>query len=183
MTKTQNDIYNTLIFRELLPPPIAQCKINGSLSDLANPTLLHRSMTYCGRAFDVRRNCFRSAELKRASLCSHLTAAFLCLCLIVSAFFLGSCQQEEVRTTGMQQLYQESQHLNQAGLDSIDSFTTKLGDYINAHPSVLEDELYEPLINNINLSLAPYGYCVKVTTVSVGVKVETDWKGEKFINF
>lgn len=83
----------------------------------------------------------------------------------------------------MQQLYQESQHLNQASLDSIDSFTTKLGGYINAHPSVLEDELYEPLINNINLSLAPHGYCVKVTTVSVGVKVETDWKGEKFINF
>jgi hypothetical protein len=83
----------------------------------------------------------------------------------------------------MQQLYQESQHLNQAGLDSIDSFTTKLGVYINAHPSVLEDELYEPLINNINLSLAPYGYYVKVTTVNVGVKVETDWKGEKFINF
>ena len=158
MSNIHNFQYNTLIARELLPPPVAQCKINGSLSDLANPTLLHRSLTYCGRAF-------------------------LCLCLIVSAFFLGSCQQEETHISGMQQLYQESQHLNQASLDSIDSFTTKLGVYINAHPSVLEDELYEPLINNINLSLAPYGYYVKVTTVNVGVKVETDWKGEKFINF
>ena len=83
----------------------------------------------------------------------------------------------------MQQLYQESQHLNQAGLDSIDHYIAKLGGYINAHPSVLKDELYEPLINNINLSLAPHGYYVKVTAVSVGVKVETDWKGEKFINF
>lgn len=158
MTNTRNNTYNTLIFRELLPPPIAQCKINNKPLGTAIPALL--------------------------SLASALgSRAFLCLCLIVSAFFLGSCQQEEVRTTGMQQLYQESQHLNQASLDSIDSFTTKLGDYINAHPSVLEDELYEPLINNINLSLAPYGYCVKVTTISVGVKVETDWKGEKFINF
>ena len=112
-----------------------------------------------------------------------MSRAFLCLCLIVSTFILGSCQQEETPISGMQQLYQESQHLNQASLDSIDSFTTKLGDYINAHPSVLEDELYESLINNINLSLAPYGYCVKVTTVNVSVKVETDWKGEKFINF
>ena len=83
----------------------------------------------------------------------------------------------------MQQLYQESQHLNQASLDSIDCFTTKLGDYINAHPSVLEDELYEPLINNINLSLAPYGYCVKVTTVNVGVKINTDWEGFKFYSY
>ena len=45
--------YNTLILRELLPPPIAQCKINTVPSGITTPTLLHRSMTYCGRAFVV----------------------------------------------------------------------------------------------------------------------------------
>ena len=83
----------------------------------------------------------------------------------------------------MQQLYQESQHLNQASLDSIDHYIAKLGKYVKSTPSAVEDELFQPIVNNINLSLAPHGYYVKVTTLNVGVKVETDWKGEKFINF
>lgn len=88
-----------------------------------------------------------------------------------------------MRTFGMQQLYQESQHLNQAGLDSINHFTAKVQKYINSTPSAVEDELFQPIVNNINLSLAPHGYYVKVTNVSVGIKINTDWEGIKFYSY
>ena len=114
-------------------------------------------MTYCGRAF-------------------------LCLCLMTFTFFIASCQQEEVRTTGMQQLYQESQTLNQASLDSIDHFTAKLGKYINSHLSVLDDELYDPLISNVRKAYALHGYKAEVT-MNVGIKINTDWEGIKFYSY
>ena len=77
------------------PPQLTKLNKNNSILGKATPALHHTAFRRMSRAFDVRRNCFRSAELKRASLSSHLTAAFYCLCLIVSTFSLGSCQQEE----------------------------------------------------------------------------------------
>ena len=140
------------------PPQLTKLNNNNNLSGIAGLTLFHTASR-------------------------RMSRVFYCLCLMTFTFFIASCQQEEVRTTGMQQLYQESQHLDQASLDSIDHFTAKLGKYIKSTPSAVDDELFEPIVNNINLSLAPHGYCVKVTTLNVGVKVNADWKGEKFINF
>lgn len=123
MTNTQNNIYNTLIARELLPPPIAQCKINGSLSDLANPTLLHRSVTYCGRAF-------------------------LCLCLIVSAFFLGSCETYEDPTHAvMQGYFDESQGLSGASSDSVSRFSQKVETFTTRTPEAKNDPLYTKILS------------------------------------
>ena len=71
MTNTQSNTYNTLITMELLPPPpITSCRINNNLSDLADPALLHRSMTYCGRVF-------------------------LYLCLIIPTLTFASCESYE----------------------------------------------------------------------------------------
>ena len=157
MINKPNNTYNTLIARELLPPPVAQYEINNKPLGIAIPALL--------------------------SLVSALgSRAFLCLCLMAFTFFIASCQQEEVRTSGMQQLYQESQTLNQASLDSIDHFTAKLGKYINSHLSVLDDELYDPLISNVRKAYALHGYKAEVT-MNVGIKINTDWEGIKFYSY
>lgn len=81
----------------------------------------------------------------------------------------------------MQQLYQESQKLSDASIDSIKTFTTKFSGYISAKPASQEDELYQPTIDNISNAAAQYGY--KLTVANVGVMVETAWDGEKRLTF
>lgn len=96
---------------------------------------------------------------------------------VVNIFFASCSKLEKVHFSGMQQLYQESQNLNQTSLDSTKSFTTQLGMFVKFNLVAIENELYHPLIinNNINLSLAPYGCRLKEIVADVGVKLNAEW--------
>ena len=173
MAKTWSDTYNTLIARELLPPPVAQCRINKNIFGTATPTLLHRSMTYCGRAFDVRRNCFRSAELKRASLSSHLTAALLFLCLMTFTFFFASCESYEDPTHEVLRGYfDESKGLFEVSTDSVNRFSAKVNEFTTRIPAAQNDPLYTQIKSNI-----------KAASLKINITINDQWDGEKFITF
>ena len=118
MTNTQNDTYNTLIVRELLPFPVAQCKINNKPLGTATPALL--------------------------SLASALgSRAFLCLCLMTFTFFLGSCETYEDPTHAVLQGYfDESQGLSGASSDSISRFSQKVETFTTCTPATKNDPLY-----------------------------------------
>ena len=70
MNKTYS-IYNSLIFRRLLPPPISACNVNNTQTSLVLAPLLHQASAFCGRAF-------------------------LFLCLILPTPLLCSCERESI---------------------------------------------------------------------------------------
>ena len=127
MTNTRNNIYKTLILRELLPPPIAQCKINNKPLGIAIPALL--------------------------SLASALgSRAFLCLCLMAFTFFLGSCETYEDPTHAvMQGYFDESQGLSGASSDSISRFSQKVETFTTRISAAKNDPLYTRIQENIKL--------------------------------
>ena len=81
--------------RELLPPPIAQCKINISPIKVAISALHHTASR-------------------------RMSRAFLCLCLIIPTLFFASCETYEYPSHRVLQVFfEESQGLSQASTDSI----------------------------------------------------------------
>ena len=128
MTKTRNSTYNTLIMRELLPPPISSCRINITSSGDTTPALLHRSMTYCGRFF-------------------------MCLCLIFSTFFFASCESyEDPSHLLMQGYFEESQGLSQASTDSVARFSQKVNEFTTRIPEAKNDPHYTQIQSNIKMA-------------------------------
>ena len=110
MTKTRNSTYNTLIMRELLPPPIAQCKINISPIKVAISALHHTASR-------------------------RMSRAFLCLCLIIPTFFFASCESyEDPQNEVLKGYFEESKGLFQASTDSIRCFSAKVNEFTTRIP-------------------------------------------------
>jgi len=125
MTKTRNNTYNTLIMRELLPPPIAQCKINISPIKVAISALHHTASR-------------------------RMSRAFLCLCLIIPTLFFASCESyEDPQNEVLKGYFEESKGLFQASNDSIRCFSEKVDAFTKCTPSAKNDPLYTKIQENI----------------------------------
>lgn len=128
MTKTRNNTYNTLIMRELLPPPIAQCKIN--ISPIKVPiSALHHTAS------------------------RRMSRAFLCLCLIIPTFFFASCESyEDPQNEVLKGYFEESKGLFQASTDSISRFSAKVNEFTTRIPEAKNDPLYTQIQSNIKMA-------------------------------
>ena len=156
----QKKQHNTLIIRELLPPPISLCNnhISSNAFRSAIPALLHQAHAFCGRAF--------------ALMCIALPLAF------------ASCEKDVMEElTPMHSMFNESVNLQQATLDSITNFTHKFGGYVGSHPESRQDKYFDPTLQNLRDAAALYGYTIKETTVTAGITVNDEWDGETYIYF
>lgn len=126
MTKTRNSTYNTLIMRELLPSPIAQCKIN--ISPIKVPiSALHHTAS------------------------RRMSRAFLCLCLIIPTLFFASCESyEDPQNEVLKGYFEESKGLFQASTDSISRFSAKVNEFTTRIPEAKNDPLYGTRIPSRN---------------------------------
>ena len=150
--------HNTLIIRELLPPPISSCKVNDKRQKTTTFTLLHQAYASCGRAF--------------------------ALMFIVLPLAFASCEKEVMEElTPMHSMFNESVNLPQATLDSITTFTHKFGGYVGSHPESRQDKYFDPTLQNLRDAAALYGYTIKESSVTTGVTVNDEWDGEKIIYF
>lgn len=128
MTKTRNSTYNTLIMRELLPTPIAQCKINISPIKVAISALHHTASR-------------------------RMSRAFLCLCLIIPTFFFASCESYEYpQNEVLKGYFEESKGLFQASTDSISRFSAKVNEFTTRIPEAKNDPLYTQIQSNIKMA-------------------------------
>ena len=145
MTKTRNNTYNTLIMRELLPPPIAQCKINISPIKVAISALHHTASR-------------------------RMSRAFLCLCLFTFLLTFTSCEHlEDPSHSILEDYFYESQGLKQASNDSIRCFSEKVKTFANCTPSAKNDPLYTRIQENIRL--ATLRITIKIEDEWAGEKV------------
>ena len=83
----------------------------------------------------------------------------------------------------MHQMYDESVNLTQATVDSISCFCVKFSNYVTHNPQSKQDEYYEPTIQNVRTAAALHGYGIKVTEVTTGISLDTDWEGEFVYTF
>ena len=145
MTKTRNNKYNTLILRELLPPPIAQCKIN--ISPIKVPiSALHHTAS------------------------RRMSRAFLCLCLIIPTLFFASCESyEDPQNEVLKGYFEESKGLFQASTDSISRFSAKVKEFTTRIPEAKNDPLYTRIQENIRM--ATLRITIKIEDEWAGEKV------------
>lgn len=145
MTQTRNSTYNTLIMRELLPPPITSC----GLSDLA---FFH--------------SCYALSRMSFA----HRGRAFLCLCLCAFSLFFISCEHlEDPSHSILEDYFYESQGLKQVSNDSIRCFSEKVKTFANCTPSAKNDPLYTRIQENIRM--ATLRITIKIEDEWAGEKV------------
>lgn len=144
-----------------LPPPLTYINYKSSASNRsAINALLHQVYASCGRVF-----------------------LFLTLAM---PFLIASCSQGDTDVaplTPMHQMYDESVNLTQVQMDSITNFCVKFSGYVNRHPQSMQDEYFDPTIQNVRTAAALYGYDIKVTTITTGVTINDEWDGEIVINF
>ena len=118
MTNTQSDTYNTLITRELLPPPITSCRINNKSLRSATPALLH-------------------------TVSCRMSRALFCLCLMLSTLIFASCESYEYpQNEVLKGYFEESKGLFQASTDSISRFSAKVNEFTTRIPEAKNDPLY-----------------------------------------
>ena len=129
----QKKQHNTLIIRELLPPPpISLCNnhISSNAFRSAIPALLHQAHAFCGRAF--------------------------ALMFIALPLAFASCEKDVMEElTPMHSMFNESVNLPQATLDSITNFTHKFGGYVGSHPESRQDKYFDPTLQNLRM-LQPF---------------------------
>ena len=155
--------YNTLIIRELLPPPIS-CNVTSNIPSTAPCEELKTVPCY------IRLTPF-------------VAGLFVLLCLAVSLSF-ASCEKEVMEElTPMHQMYNESVTLPQATLDSITHFTYKFGGYVGTHPESRQDQYFTPTLQNLRDAAALHGCTIKETTVTTGITVNDEWDGESYLTF
>ncbi len=128
MTFTQSDTYNTLITRELLPPPIAQCKIN--ISPIKVPiSALHHTAS------------------------RRMSRALFCLCLMLSTLIFANCESYEYpQNEVLKGYFEESKGLSHASTDSISRFSAKVNEFTTRIPEAKNDPLYTRIQENIRLA-------------------------------
>ena len=108
---------NTLIMRELLPPPITSCDV--------------RKVIPVHNLFALSRMSF-----------AHRGRAFLCLCLCAFSLLFISCEHlEDPSHSILEDYFYESQGLKQASNDSIRCFSEKVKTFANCTPSAKNDPL------------------------------------------
>ena len=116
----QKKQHNTLIIRELLPPPIASCDIRKGIP-------VHNILALSRMSF------------------AHRGRAFLCLCLCAFSLFFTSCEHlEDPSHSILEDYFYESQGLKLASTDSIRCFSEKVKTFANCTPSAKNDPLYTP---------------------------------------
>ena len=113
---------------------------------------------------------------KAFTLCGAAFCAGMLLCTVVSC-------EKAFYPTPMLLMYEESIWLPDAQLDSIYRFTKKLDNYVLFHPDALQDEYYEPTVQNLNVALADYGYEYKEKNVGITIDIDTTWAGEHFFEY
>ena len=120
--------HNTLIHRELLPPPVASATYNNVEATASYGTsihaLLHKVYTYCSRVF-----------------------LFL---LIALSFVFASCEKQTESFAEMKQYYAESCNLLTVQADSVKRFSSKVEAFVIKHPTAKDDYLYTKIQYNIN---------------------------------
>ena len=114
--------------RELLPPPIAQCKIN--ISPIKVPiSALHHTAS------------------------RRMSRAFLYLCLIIPTLFFASCESyEDPQNEVLKGYFEESKGLFQASTDSISRFSAKVNEFTTRIPEAKNDPLYTQIQSNIKMA-------------------------------
>ena len=166
----RNARYNSLTRGQILPPPFSY-NLNNNTSRKANTrvttpsSLLHQAYASCGRVFCV------------------------CLLLLSTIVFVacGSDEQQEDYASIEDPIsllipyYLESKGLPETSADSIVRFVHKFGDYVKANPACRGDEYYQPTYDNMVYAGSLFG--LTITTVTSGIKLETDWFGGYEVNF
>lgn len=128
----QEIFHNTLMHRELLPPPIAKVEISGA-SRFAR--FLWVNNLFCPPAASSFKHCCR---------------VFLCLFLLIFAF--SSCKNEEIHFVEISEYFAESCHLDVVEQDSITRFAHKVAAFVALNPLAKEDPLYPRILHNIQTS-------------------------------
>lgn len=124
--KPYEQLHNTLIYRELLPPPISLCNVNNNHSiRLVNRSLLHQAFAFCGRAFCV-----------------------MLLALLPLGF--SSCEKPDVVHGELEGYYDESTRLCACTTDSVTRFSSKVKTFVADFPEAKDDPLYPPILRNIH---------------------------------
>ena len=115
---------NTLIMRELLPPPISSC-------DVRSLRLVKLLVALSSMGF------------------AHAGRAFLCLCLCALPLFFMSCESyEDPSHSLLEGYFHESEGLKQASNDSIRCFSEKVDAFTKCTPSAKNDPLYTKIQEN-----------------------------------
>ena len=129
-------------------PPIALCDIKKTIWPAKALALLHTEYVRCSRAL-------------------------LCLCLILSGFFLGSCEHYDDFDHGvMQAFFEESQGLKQVPLDSIRRFSAKVDEWVKMRPESKNDPIYPEIEENIHQAM-----------VTFKLEVDDSWDEDIYMNF
>ena len=115
MHETFNTLPNTLIMRELLPPPISSC-------DVRSLSIVKQLVALSSVGF------------------AHAGRAFLCLCLCALPLFFMSCEgYEDPSHTLLEGYFHESEGLKPASNDSIRCFSEKVDAFTKCTPSAKND--------------------------------------------
>lgn len=103
-------------------------------------------------------------------------------CVLVTLLVLGftSCNKND-SWIQMVQFYEESQSLPEASKDSIISFNKQFVKYVDSHPGVESDDLYQPTRDNIDYAAELHGF--KFGGLSIIITFDPEWEGEDDITF
>ena len=113
--------------------------------------------------------------------CRILTAkSIFCLLFVLTVIGFSSCEKE-VYTSQMELFYNESQGLTKVSIDSIQTFTTKFGSYVQSYPESRQDEYIDPTLNNIRYAASLHGY--QLVEIKATITINDEWDGENIIYF
>ena len=103
--------------------------------------------------------------------------------MIIVSFVCFSCSEETSvsQYPEMQAYYAESCNLGVTSADSIVRFVHKFGGYVKANPASTNDQYYQPTYDNMVHAGSLFG--LTITSVTTGIKLETDWEDENVVNF
>lgn len=101
---------------------------------------------------------------------------------VVLVIGFASCEKDSsVSLSQMELYYNESKGLPETSIDSVKSFASKFGGYINSNPESSTSEFYDPTVENIRYAAAVFGYEYKI--VETGFLLDTTWLPEIHMNF
>ncbi len=158
---------------------------------------------------EVDRNCrFGVVKINSNLFCISLGFCYLCIqitnpkdmnarnigfcvcLLLLSTIVFVACgnDEQQVEYASIEDpisllipYYLESKGLPETSADSIVRFVHKFGDYVKANPACRGDEYYQPTYDNMVYAASLFG--LTITTVTTGIKLETDWFGGYEVNF
>ena len=118
------------------------------------------------------RQAVNHATLLHTAYC-RMSRAFYCLFLIVSTFFITSCESyDDPSHLLMKDYFEESQGLSQASTDSVARFSKKVNEFTTRIPEAKNDPLYTQIQSNI-----------KMASLKITLTIADEWEDDVVIKF